>query len=346
VTGGSLSGLVNTVLGPVHPERLGLTLPHEHVFCSLEVFLEAPRDEDEARFLEDPISEDTLPRVRRQYYRSRPNTVLDDEELAVRELERFTRCGGATVVDQSPPAIGRDLDGLVRVAGLTGLHIVAGCGFYVEQSHPREVADHSAEELAEQLVAELRSDPAGTRPSPGIIGEIGLSSPMTVAERKVLLASGLAHLATGAPLSVHTRAPDGLAALDLLEAAGVDPARVAIAHTDAVIDRGYQLALAARGAFVECDYFGWSDAAEPADEVVAGDDERVAGVAALLEAGFGDQVLLSQDVALRIQLAEYGGGGYAHIVRDLPPLFAAHGIGGRELRRLMTANPARWLAWA
>jgi len=52
----------------------------------------------------------------------------------------------------------------------------------------------------------------------------------------------------------------------------------------------------------------------------------VAGVAELLEAGYRDRVLLSQDVVTRMQLAEYG-------------------VDVAELRRLMTENPARWLTW-
>ena len=49
---------------------------------------------------------------------------------------------------------------------------------------------------------------------------------------------------------------------------------------------------------------------------------RVVGVAELLDSGYGERVLLSQDVVTRMQLAEHGGSGYARLARDLPPLFA------------------------
>ena len=120
---------------------------------------------------------------------------------------------------------------------------------------------------------------------------------------------------------------------------------MAIAHVDTSIDLAYQTAIAARGAFVEYDFFGWGEIAATAAHVVPSDRERVAGVAELVRAGYGDHVLLSQDVVTRTQLAEYGGSGYARLARDLPPLFAAYGIHGDELRRLMTDNPARWLTW-
>lgn len=344
---GSLLGMAQTVLGPVAPESLGVTLPHEHILSTLEAYLEEPRSADEARLLDRPLGAADLAAVRAEPYRNRQHVILDDEDLAARELLRFRDAGGSTVVDQTLPDIGRDLAGLARLARRTGLHVIAGCGYYVEETHSLSVAQLTVDELAGLLVAELTADvTAGAVPC-GILGEIGLSSPMTAAERKVLRAVAAAQRETGAPVSIHTQMPEaqGLKALDVLEAAGVDPGRVAVAHVDHVIDRAYQSALAERGACVEYDFFGWGEAAAGADAFVHSDRERVAGIAELLAAGHGDRVLLSQDVVTRVQLTEYGGSGYARLVRDLPPLFAEYGVGDAELRRLMTANPARWLTW-
>lgn len=248
---GFLTGMVHTVLGPVAPKELGVTLPHEHILSTLEVYLEEP--------------------------------------------------------------------------------------------HSPVVAESTVEELAQLLIAELSADATSGGFPCGVLGEIGLSSPMTAAERKVLRAVAIAQRETGAPVSIHTQAPgaQGIQALDVLEAGGVELQRVAIAHVDTVMDHAYHAALAARGAFVEYDFFGWGEVAATAEYFVHSDRERVAGVAKLLAAGYRDRVLLSQDVVTRMQLAEYGGSGYARLARDLPPLFAEYGIAGDELRRLMTENPAR-----
>jgi phosphotriesterase-related protein len=347
VTGSVRSGLVQTVLGPVAPEALGVTLPHEHLLSTLEVYLEEPRSEAERRLLDEPLAAANLPAVRAEPYRNRQNTLLNDEDLAARELVLFRDAGGSAVVDQTLPDIGRDLAGLARLARRTGLHIVAGCGFYVDETHSPTVAESTVEELAELLIAELTADAATGGIPCGVLGEIGLSSPMTAAERKVLRAVAIAQRETGAPISIHTQAPypQGTQALDVLEAGGVDPGRVAIAHVDSDIDPTYQTALVERGAFVEYDFFGWGEIAATAEHFVHSDRERVAGVVELLAAGHGDRVLLSQDVVTRTQLAEYGGSGYARLARDLPPLFAEYGVDDDGLRRLMTANPARWLTW-
>lgn len=98
--------------------------------------------------------------------------------------------------------------------------------------------ESTVEELAERLAEELTTDAAAGGIPCGVLGEIGLSSPMTAAERKVLRAVAIAQRQTGAPVSIHTQAPDaqGIRALDVLEAGGVDPGRVAIAHVDTDID--------------------------------------------------------------------------------------------------------------
>jgi phosphotriesterase-related protein len=339
-------GSARTVLGPVLAGQLGVTLPHEHLLSTLEVYLEEPRSAADARLLDEPLGPANLAAVRAEPYRNRHNLLFDDEDLAARELGLFRDAGGGTVVELTLPDIGRDLAGLARLARRTGLHVVAGCGYYLEETHSPAVAESTVEELAVRLVAELTADAATGGIPCGVLGEIGLTSPMTAAERKVLRAVAIAQHRTGAPVSIHTQAPgaQGIAALDVLAECGVDPVRVAISHVDSDIDLAYQTAIAERGAYVEYDFFGWGEVATP-DDLVASDRQRVAGVAPLLEAGYGAQVLLSQDVVTRIQLVAYGGGGYAHLVRDLPPLFAELGVDGPTLRGLMVDNPARWLAW-
>ena len=94
---------------------------------------------------------------------------------------------------------------------------------------------------------------------------------------------------TGAPVSVHAEPPGALEiqAPDVLEAGGVDPERVTIAHVDADIDPAYRAAIAARGAFVEYGFFGWGEIAATSQHVVHGDRdrERVAGVTELQDSG-------------------------------------------------------------
>ena len=94
-----------------------------------------------------------LAAVRSEPCRNRHNVLFNDEDLAARELDLFRDAGGTTVVDLTLPDVGRDLAGLARIARRTGLHIVAGCGYYLEETHSPAVAESTIEELAERLVA-------------------------------------------------------------------------------------------------------------------------------------------------------------------------------------------------
>ena len=50
------SGKVQTVLGPIDPESLGITLTHEHLLLDV-AFLEPPRDRaSDKGFYEKPVS--------------------------------------------------------------------------------------------------------------------------------------------------------------------------------------------------------------------------------------------------------------------------------------------------
>ena len=73
------------------------------------------------------------------------------------------------------------------------------------------------------------------------------------------------------------------------------------------------------------------------------DTQRVEMVRKLIHDGYLDQVLLSQDVCMKIQRMAYGGMGYAHIMRDILPLFRKEGINEEEIRTMLVENPKRIL---
>lgn len=339
-----MRGRVRSVTGDVNAADLGLTLPHEHLVSSLVAKLTAPGD-DPARWLREvPVTAELVDDVRRAPFSSRDNLVMD-EALATAELAAFVRAGGRTVVDQTPPDLGRDLPALRRIAAATGLYVVAACGVY-QPLLQDWLARRDPDEVARVWAAELTADPEVGGTPCGVIGEIAVSGRLRAAERVALRAAARAHAATGAPVSVHAVAPDdALAALDLLTAEGVPARRIAACHADAVVDRGYQRELAARGVYVEFDFFGWH-AVSGADANGQGDRERVAAAAALISGGAGDRVLLSQDVVTRIQCTRFGGGGYVHLLQGLAPWFEEDGVAPEALRRVMTQNPAAWLSWS
>jgi phosphotriesterase-related protein len=335
------SGRVMTVEGPVPVDALGLTLMHEHILNDCSCWWNPPGP-DRAHLADVPLAPSILWELRQDPFVNRQNLGLDDEAAAVEELGLFTAEGGGTVVDPTCRGIGRNPAALVRIAKATGLRIVMGAGYYLQSSHPPEVARLSADAIADQIVAEALEGVDGVRI--GLIGEVGVSSEFTPDERKSLIGAVRAQARTGLPLMVHL--PGwfrlGHAVLDVVEAEGGDPSQTVLCHMNpSCEDFAYQRALAARGAFIEYDMIGmdffYSD-----QQVQCPDDEAAArGILRLVEAGYPDRVLLSQDVFLKMMLTRYGGNGYAFVPRHFLPRLVRHGLAPEAARALMVENPAR-----
>ena len=349
------TGKIVTVRGPIDPADLGVCLPHEHLLCRLDLGFDWPdegTDPGAAAFAAAPITLQNLERVHREPYRNRANQRLDDavDEL-LDELALFRAFGGGAIVEQTTVDFGRDLPGLLSLSRTSGVHVIAGSGRYLADFQSAEAADSTVDELAAEIVLDLLADRLAGGVPCGVIGEVGASSPHILpAELRSLRAAALAQLRTGAPVSIHAQAPDhtGLEALLILKEYGVDPARVAICHLDSGIDLDYQREIAREGAFLSYDWFGWNVPGGAADtgDLPHADRERVAAVAQLVGEGFADQLLLSHDIATKIQLTAWGGFGYVHLLRTLPPFFERRGVDAATLRRVMVDNPARWLAWS
>jgi len=304
-------GQVQTVLGPVAPGDLGFTLPHEHTKCSLW-------------WIEN----------RWDYWE-----LIGDEPRMNEELAAYQALGGGTLVDVTPIGIGRDLARLARLSQATGLHIVAGAGWYRQAYYPAEarIDRRSIDDLADEIVQEFVDGPV----RPGIIGEIGTDKPwVTAQEERVFRAAARAALRTGASVTTHAVQSDvGLAQLTILEDEGLDPARIVIGHCDSHPRIEHWREIVRRGAHVEADFLGMSFT--PLER--AGEPKVVELISTLLNEGFEKQILLSQDVCHDSQLASYGGNGYTYLQKSFLPRLIAAGVNAATIKTITVENPARLL---
>jgi phosphotriesterase-related protein len=346
---------VQTVLGPIEPREVGITLPHEHLIIDCTCLWTDPLGESWvgpllARApggppLDDlahgPVRMEHLGDLLRAPHLSRDNLMVTDHDLVVEEVNRFAAAGGRTVVDFTNFGLGRNPAGLQAISRATGLNVVMGCGYYVQSSHPPELAERSVESLTEELIREIEEGIDGTGVRPGIIGEIGTGNPMTPNEAKVLRSAARAQKATGLPLNIHVSLQSGTAALDLALAEGVDPERVTVSHCDTFSNPDYQLAVAERGAWVSFDNFGanWFFGTRPATD----DGTRVTDILRLIDRGYLRQILLSHDVGTKIQLTRFGGFGFAYISRYIEPVLFERGLSDAEVHVLRVSNPTRML---
>ncbi|HKT79773.1 MAG TPA: hypothetical protein VJP86_06105 [Vicinamibacterales bacterium] len=335
-------GCVQTVLGSIAPELLGATLMHEHVLCDLTVPELSAQQLPEVEIRLDNVFE-----IRHHWCRHYGNHVLDDRDLAVDELLRYRTAGGSALVELTCEGIAPDARGLADIARRTGLHIVAGCGPYVEAHLTGEQRARSIDQVSEAMVRAFSDgiDDSGVRA--GILGEIGLSTPCTAVERRSLVAAALAQSETGAAINVHPpRTLQGtLDAIEVLADAGADLARVVISHVDRTLfSVGDMQRVADTGVVLEFDFFGIESAYYPfADVDLPNDGQRVRLIAELVRLGYVDQIVVSQDICTRTRLRRYGGHGYAHLLENAVPLMGRRGLEQDDIDRILVRTPRRLL---
>ncbi|MGW1681276.1 phosphotriesterase family protein [Saccharopolyspora sp. NPDC002376] len=316
---------VMTASGSVDRDRLGPTLPHEHLFINL---------------------------LRER----RGDGLIVDEQLVTEEVGAFAELGGGTIVDLTSaeltigaaPVPSNDATGstrdpqnvlaIGRVAKASGLNVVLGTGHYRDPFLEQDWFDrHDPDQIAEHMVRDLTEGFPGTDISAGIIGEIGADKwYISAAEERSFRAAARAHRATGAAIYTHAaRWPVGLPQLDLLAEEDVAPERIAIGHCDLVEKPGYALEIARRGAYVGIDTMFTANPHEVS--------RRVAMVVELARAGHLDQILLSHDVCVKSQLSAYGGTGYAFVQTVFRKALREAGIDDGEFEHITVANPAQLL---
>jgi phosphotriesterase-related protein len=306
-----------TVSGPIPPEKLGFTLPHEHVGIALWHV--------ERRW---------------DYWELTP-----DDDLILEELRELRRRGGGTLVELTLDGVGRDPHRLRRLASATGLNIVMGAGWYRGAHYPAEllVERRTVDELADLMVREFENGVGDTGIRPGIIGEIGTDKPwVSPAEERVHRAAARASLRTGMAITTHgVQSPVGLAQLKIFTEEGVDPSRVVIGHADSYHDLDFYLRVLDAGANLEFDFlghrFGVEEHLEP---------RLVETIVELLEREYASQLLLSQDVCHNRQLKANGGFGYVYLHQHFLPTLRTAAVGEGEIRTMTIDNPARILTIA
>lgn len=332
---------IHTVLGPIEASELGRTSIHEHLLSDLSLWAKTPTEP----LPDDPVIGPELAGYLRWNALSLPeNLVLDDPALAADELAHVAAAGGSAVVELTLEGMGRRLEELPEISRRSGVHIVVGSGFYVEDTMPDRVRDADVDALTEIIVDQLREGlgPGGIRPA--LIGEVGTSWPITAAERRSLRASARAGVETGATVYTHQsfRGRGGVDVLEVLREEGMPVERIVIGHLDELWDKGYHREIAQAGAILAYDTFG-TDAYYGSPALRSPSDaERLDMVEWLLSEGYAEQLVIGGDLWMKSHLHRNGGHGYDHLFRRIAPAIAA--LGGESVaEQVMVTTPRRLL---
>lgn len=339
--------MIQTVLGLIENDKITAALPHEHVLSDIRHIVE-PLDNG---IFYDKVSLSNYGELSRNPYAVLDNAVLDDKEAVISEFKMLYEQGFNLVADVT--SFGRDKDYVLFLKELsekTGVHIVSGCGSYIDVSVSDEFKAKSSEEMRKIIINDLTCGMEGTDIKAGVIGEIGSSKKITEAEFKFLKAAAEAQNETGVGMHIHACLfnREGLNALDYAVKCGANAEKVVIDHIDVLLDEEYIMGILDRGAYAEFDDFGKEFYVDRRnrnllEDSFARDTERVQFIKKLVDRGYTKQILITNDICLKSMLHRYGGWGYDHIPKNIVPMMEDFGISEKDIKTIIKDNPVRLL---
>ena len=296
--------MIRTILGDIGANELGMTLAHEHFIVDLN------------RIRKDGVS-----------------YILDVDEV-VPEIEKAMAQGIEAAFEVTTNDLGRDVLKLKEISEKTGLKIVCSTGFYLSEYHPQWMDAATKEEIAEIYINDLTKGIGDTGIRAGFIAEIASSHDgFTGNEKKILEAAGIASRKTGFAVSTHTARPAAIETIETLLNEGVEPDKIIIGHQDLIDDHDYHLSLLKYGVNIAFDTCGKS--------AYMPDETRALNALKLVEAGYGDHLVLSNDVSRHTYFTTYGENGYTAVMGKVVPLMEEAGLKKEDIHRFLFENPAR-----
>lgn len=335
--------VIQTVTGPIEINKLGITLMHEHLLIDIPYSWHKPTEASKVALAKAPVNPEIIGELKCDPYINLDNIQMSDIYDATYEVMKFKELGGQTIVDATSRYNGRDPLALKAIAQRTGLNIVMGGGYFLEKSLPDKVKDMSIEDAKEEVIKEITIGVDGSEIKVGIIGEAGVGINMTDVEVKLLRAQSRAQVVTNVPLTIHTygwgRPCHKI--IDIVAEEGANLKMVILDHMNpSGNDLKYQVSLLERGVFLEYDMIGM-DYYYPGEGQSPSDEENARAIKNLIDAGYINQILLSQDVFLKMMLTKYGGNGYGYILKHFLPRLKSLGINDQQIYTLLVENPQR-----
>ncbi len=338
--------MITTVRGDITSEGLKNILSHEHLFSDIRSLVSPIDDEDFLR----PLTLSNYGKVSRNPYAVLDNACIGDMDVVIKEVNAYKKSGGNLIVDVTTADFGRDPKLLLEVSQRTDVHIVAGCGFYIDDMVSEQNKSLSKEQIKDLIITDLTKGIDGTGIRAGVIGEIGTGMQMSDFEKKSLRAAAEAQAETGYGMHIHACLwnREGLNALKYAVECGADAQKISVDHADVLLDEDYILGVLDMGAYIEFDDFGKEFYVDRQNRNLllgsfATDKERCQFIKKLVERGYTNQILVTNDIGLKSMTHTYGGWGYDHVVTNIIPMMEDFGISANDIDTIMTQNPIRFL---
>ncbi len=309
---------VNTVLGTIPAEELGIVAVHEHIGYGM------PGSELDTRWWKTPEQRyaETVPKLR-----------------------KFHEYGGGTFVDATGICNGRDVNYYQSLSEKTGVHIVAATGFVGGDTALAHFARASVAYLAEVFVHEITVGIGNTGGKAGII-KVGVSrgGRMTELDLRIYRAAAQAAVQTGVPILTHL-AIDVEPAIAIFHDEGLPLHRVLFGHADDGLNsvNTRDLWIAEQGGRVGFDTFGYETELEDPPFWARPRKERLDHFLRFLTA-YPDMALAGVDANCS-PLGWPGVKGHTvnYLFEDLIPDLRVAGVDEATITKLFVDLPAQFL---
>ena len=310
---------VNTVLGPVPAEELGIIAVHEHIGYGM------PGSELDSRWWKSPEQRyaETVPKLR-----------------------EFAANGGRAFVEATGICNGRDIDYYKSLSAKTGVHIIACTGFVGGDTALAFFAQASVDYLTAQFVHEITVGIGDTGSKAGVI-KVGVSrgGRMTDLDKRIYRAAGRAAASTGVPILTHL-AIDPEPAVQIFREEGLPLDRVLFGHADdgPNAPKTPHEWIIEQGGRIGFDPFGYETELEDPPFWARPRKERLDHFMSLVARGHLDRLLVSADANCS-PLGWPGVKGHTvnYIFQTLIPDLRDAGMDEATITRLFVDNPADFL---
>ena len=295
-----------TTLGNYTADQLGMILPHEHIFVDL-----------------GPVEEEN-------WKHADPGAVVT---MMAPELKRAREAGVTALVECTPVGVGRRAEIIKAVSDAANFPVVVPTGIYREPWVPQWAHDAPLEKIRDWMIAELTGEIEGSGVQAGWIKLSAGDEGLTPVEIKILRAAAQAGKATSAVIGSHTiKGRVVKDQLRIIEEESYTPERFIWIHTQAEENFDLHLEIASHGAWLEYDSIGWDWTPE---------ETFLENIPRLLDAGFGDQLMLSHDAGW-YDPSQPGGGEakpFTYLSEAFLPKLREIGLEEAVIRQLTHVNP-------
>jgi phosphotriesterase-related protein len=311
---------VNTVLGPLETTKIGFALMHDHVLGASAGIA--------------------------QVY---PELLgADYKERILKGLIAAKHAGINTVVDADTFDLGRSVKILAEVSKLSGVNIICCSGWYVQL--PPFLGSFTADQFAQLFAREVREGIEGTDIKAGILKSASDFGGVTPDNEVILRGVARAHVMTGAPIMLHSYAPDqiGRQQIAILKEEGVNLKRVKIDHLPDTTDIEYIAWVAEQGCYLGMDRL---PGIHVPSLVRVSPEGRVRTIKALIDAGYASRILLGHDTFLvstffdnlpevaKNKLAWDNPYGFLYIHKYVLPKLRELGVSEKVINGICVDNP-------